>query len=58
MNRSAKVVELVIGDQFLFDDQVLTVAEPPQLNWGLVEVWVEEWDYPFEASVSSRVQVS
>ena len=58
MNTSAKAVDLGVGDRFLFDDQVLTVAEPPQVTWGLVEIWVEEWDYPFEATDSTKVDLA
>lgn len=58
MKLSARAVDLGVGDRFLFDDQVLTVAEPPQVTWGLVEIWVEEWDCPFEATDSTMVDLA
>lgn len=54
-NTDTAVMDLRVGDAFLFDGQVLTVAEPPQAVWGLVEIWVEEWDRPFESMVGSTV---
>ncbi|HEY9468852.1 MAG TPA: hypothetical protein VIQ76_04470 [Propionibacteriaceae bacterium] len=58
MNTSVKAVDLGLGDRFLFDEEVLTVAEPPQVTWGLVEIWVEEWDHPFEATDSTKVDLA
>lgn len=55
MNTSARAVDLRIGDRFLFDDQVLSVAQPPQVTGGLVEIWAEEWDSPFEGTDSTMV---
>lgn len=46
------VVDLRVGDRFLFDGHTLTVAEPPQDTWGIVEVDVEEWDFPFMGSTT------
>lgn len=50
------LVDLKFGDRFVFDDFVFTVIEPPQCNWGLVEVWIEEQDWPFEGGETSTVQ--
>ena len=51
------LVDLRIGDQFTFDGFVLTVIEPPQSNWGMVEVWVAEQDWPFEGGELSTVRI-
>lgn len=42
------MTQLRIGDRFVFDGEVYTVAEPPQSTWGIIEVWTEELDWPFE----------
>lgn len=44
------LVDLQVGDRFDFDGHTLTVAEPPEETWGIVEVAVEEWDFPFVGS--------
>lgn len=53
------LVDLRIGDKFVFDGHTYTVSEPPQSVWGIVEVWVEELDWPMtggETSTASFVQ--
>jgi hypothetical protein len=47
------MMDLQIGDRFIVDDHVYTVEEPPQSVWGLLEVWVEELDWPLDGSDSS-----
>lgn len=47
------MTELRIGDRFTFDGHTYTVAEPPQSIWGVVEVWVEELDWPLQGSETS-----
>lgn len=49
------LVGLAIGDQFVFDGHTYTVSEPPQSIWGVVEVSVEELDWPFQGSDASTV---
>ena len=44
------LVDLIIGDQFVFDGHTYTVSESPQSIWGVVEVWVDEPDWPFQGS--------
>lgn len=50
MGSDVLLTRLRMGDRFAFDDEVLTVVEPPQIVWGLVEVWVAEWDTPFQGT--------
>ena len=57
MNSEVLAKDLRVHDRFLFDDQLLTVVEPPQIHRGLVEIWVAEWDTPFEATTSTHVSV-
>ena len=53
------LVDLRVGDRFVFDGHMLTVAEAPQDVWGIVEVVVEEWDFPFMgSSTRSTVRVT
>lgn len=49
------MTDLRVGEQFYFDGELYTVAEPPQCLWGLVELWVEELDVAFEGSETSTV---
>ncbi|NYF97066.1 hypothetical protein [Janibacter cremeus] len=50
------MTDLKIGDQFSFDGSVYTVAEPPQSVWGVVELWVEELNWPLQGSETSTVE--
>lgn len=47
------MIDLSVGDHIMFDGSVYTVAEPPQSIWGVVELWVEELDWPLTGSESS-----
>lgn len=49
------MTDLRIGDQFSFDRSVYKVTEPPQSIWGVVELWVEELDWPLQGSQISTV---
>jgi len=51
------MTDLRIGDRFTFDGHVYTVAEPPQSIWGVVELWVEELDWPLQGAESSTVSM-
>lgn len=51
-----QMTDLRIGDRFVFDGNLYTVAEPPQAIWGVVELWVEELDWPLQGSESSTVE--
>lgn len=57
MGRDVLLTSLRIDDRFVFDGDVLTVAEPPQTVWGLVEVWVEEHNRPFEGTELTLVSL-
>lgn len=50
------MTDLRIGDRFAFDGHTYTVAEPPQSTWGVVEVWVDELDWPLEGAETSTVE--
>lgn len=52
------MTQLRIGDRFIFDSEVYTVAEPPQSTWGIVEVWTEELDWPLEGGETSTVSTA
>lgn len=47
------MIDLRVGDHIMFDGSVYTVAESPQSIWGVVELWVEELDWPLQGSETS-----
>lgn len=49
------MTDLRIGDRFIFDGHNYTVVEPPQSTWGVVELWVDELDWPLLGSETSVV---
>lgn len=53
------MTDLRVGDRFVFYGHTLTVAEAPQDIWGIVEVALEELDFPFMgSSTRSTVHVT
>lgn len=51
------MTDLRIGEQFLFDGDVVTVTDPPEESWGVVDVWVEELDFPLQGGTLSTVDI-
>lgn len=51
--QEVRMIDLRVGDHIMFDESVHAVAEPPQSTWGVVELWVEELDWPLQGSETS-----
>jgi len=62
--RTIRVVDLQIGDHFVWKDplstetEILTVRSRPMNHFGSVTVEVEEWDFDFEATTECLVDLA